>query len=183
MTLTNHCVDVLSIIFRFNSYTCSDSLLLTPLCCDDIHDVTPCVSALTGCDRLVSKLSLVIENYVSLIHKKFRWGTFFLIGLKCYRDPKEEPIEKEPLMELKEIGAGSSSEQHTHQPTSPITEGFLTEKEYQQLLQDEEVLRETLEEQERAEKELEERIKKEQAEYELFTLEFGVQSNSEYKSD
>ncbi|GJR27405.1 putative ribonuclease H-like domain-containing protein [Tanacetum coccineum] len=30
-----------------------DSLLLTPLCCDDIHDVTPRVSALAGCDRLV----------------------------------------------------------------------------------------------------------------------------------
>nr|GEZ30438.1 hypothetical protein [Tanacetum cinerariifolium] len=43
---------------------------------------------------------------------------------------------------------------------------------------DEEVLRETLEEQAKAEKELEERIKKEQAQYELFTLEFGVQSDS-----
>ncbi|GJW85403.1 ribonuclease H-like domain-containing protein [Tanacetum coccineum] len=39
-----------------------------------------------------------------LIRKKFRWGTIFPIGLKCYRDPKEEPIEKEPLMELKRIG-------------------------------------------------------------------------------
>ncbi|GJU10214.1 putative reverse transcriptase domain-containing protein [Tanacetum coccineum] len=28
----------------------SISLLLTPLCCDDIHDVTPRVSALAGCD-------------------------------------------------------------------------------------------------------------------------------------
>ncbi|GJS11878.1 hypothetical protein Tco_0368674 [Tanacetum coccineum] len=28
------------------------SLLLTPLCCDDTHDVTPRVSALAGCDRL-----------------------------------------------------------------------------------------------------------------------------------
>ncbi|GJY54374.1 hypothetical protein Tco_0446038 [Tanacetum coccineum] len=45
---------------------------------------------------------------------------------------------------------GSSLEQHTHQPTSPITEGFLTEKEYQQLLLDEDVLRETLEEKARA---------------------------------
>ncbi|GJY81369.1 reverse transcriptase domain-containing protein [Tanacetum coccineum] len=27
------------------------SLLLTPLCCDDIHDVTPRVSAYVGCDR------------------------------------------------------------------------------------------------------------------------------------
>ncbi|GJZ99043.1 hypothetical protein Tco_0671594 [Tanacetum coccineum] len=78
---------------------------------------------------------------------------------------------------------GSSSEQHTHQPTSPITEGFLTEKEYQQLLQDEEVLRETLKEQARAEKELEERIKKEQAEDELFRLEIWVQSDSKYESD
>ncbi|GJY48964.1 mutator type transposase [Tanacetum coccineum] len=32
------------------SYACSDSLLLTPLCCDDIHEVTPRVSALAGCD-------------------------------------------------------------------------------------------------------------------------------------
>ncbi|GJR15651.1 putative reverse transcriptase domain-containing protein [Tanacetum coccineum] len=39
-----------------SSYACSDSLLLTPLCCDDIHDVTPRVSALAGCD--ISVLSL-----------------------------------------------------------------------------------------------------------------------------
>ncbi|GJY19940.1 ribonuclease H-like domain-containing protein [Tanacetum coccineum] len=32
-------------------YAYSDSLLLTPLCCDDIHDVTPRVSALAGCER------------------------------------------------------------------------------------------------------------------------------------
>nr|GEZ54254.1 hypothetical protein [Tanacetum cinerariifolium] len=69
---------------------------------------------------------------------------------------------------------GSSSEQHTHEPTSPITEGFPTEKEYQQLFHDEDVLRETLEEQARAEKEWDDRIKKEHAEHELFTLEFGV---------
>ncbi|GKB51448.1 hypothetical protein Tco_0902201, partial [Tanacetum coccineum] len=31
-------------------YAFSVSLLLTPLCCDDIHDVTPRVSALAGCD-------------------------------------------------------------------------------------------------------------------------------------
>ncbi|GKF95497.1 hypothetical protein Tco_0288232, partial [Tanacetum coccineum] len=38
-----------------------DSLLLTPLCCDDIHDVTPRVFALAGCDRLVSE-PLLIEK-------------------------------------------------------------------------------------------------------------------------
>ncbi|GJV02316.1 hypothetical protein Tco_1335885 [Tanacetum coccineum] len=34
-------------------YACSDSLLLTPLCCDDIQDVTPRVSALARCDKTV----------------------------------------------------------------------------------------------------------------------------------
>ncbi|GJV06352.1 hypothetical protein Tco_1344008 [Tanacetum coccineum] len=42
-------------------YAFSVSLLLTPLCCDDIHEVTPRVSALAGCDRLVSE-PLVIEK-------------------------------------------------------------------------------------------------------------------------
>ncbi|GJX89990.1 putative reverse transcriptase domain-containing protein [Tanacetum coccineum] len=41
--------------------------------------------------------------YVSLIRKKFCWGIIFPIGLKRYRDPKEEQIEKKPLMEIKEI--------------------------------------------------------------------------------
>ncbi|GKF48172.1 hypothetical protein Tco_0141423, partial [Tanacetum coccineum] len=36
-------------------YAFSVSLLLTPLYCDDIHDVTPRVFALAGCDRLVSE--------------------------------------------------------------------------------------------------------------------------------
>ncbi|GJW50704.1 hypothetical protein Tco_0092055, partial [Tanacetum coccineum] len=47
---------------------------------------------------------LNVLSYVSLIRKKFCWGSIFPIGLKRYGDPKEEPIEKEPLMELKEIG-------------------------------------------------------------------------------
>ncbi|GJZ92741.1 hypothetical protein Tco_0664806 [Tanacetum coccineum] len=47
--------------FDFVSCAYCGSLLLTPLCCDDIHDVTPCVSALAGCDRLASE-SLVIKK-------------------------------------------------------------------------------------------------------------------------
>ncbi|GKB94392.1 hypothetical protein Tco_0980529 [Tanacetum coccineum] len=72
---------------------------------------------------------------------------------------------------------GSSSEQHTQRS--------LTDKEYQELLklQDEEVLRQTLEEEARAEKEWEEKMKQEKAEYDLFTLEFEVQSDSEYETD
>ncbi|GKA05351.1 hypothetical protein Tco_0684471 [Tanacetum coccineum] len=72
---------------------------------------------------------------------------------------------------------GPSSEQHT--------QGSFTNKEYQELLelQDEKALRQTLEEKARAEKELEEKMKQQKAEYELFTLEFGVQSDSEYETD
>ncbi|GJR45380.1 hypothetical protein Tco_1313483 [Tanacetum coccineum] len=40
------------------SYAFSDSLLLTPLCCDDIHDVTPRISALAGCDTMDRALAL-----------------------------------------------------------------------------------------------------------------------------
>nr|GEV40619.1 putative reverse transcriptase domain-containing protein [Tanacetum cinerariifolium] len=42
-----------------SNYEFSDSLLLTPFCCDDIHDVTPRVSALAGCDR---EATLVIPS-------------------------------------------------------------------------------------------------------------------------
>nr|GEW66488.1 reverse transcriptase [Tanacetum cinerariifolium] len=43
-------------------YACSDSLLLTPLCCDNIHDVTPRVFALAGCDTKPSH-----EGYRNII--------------------------------------------------------------------------------------------------------------------
>ncbi|GJR82529.1 hypothetical protein Tco_0153314 [Tanacetum coccineum] len=84
------------------------------------------------------------------------------------------PTLEKPLMppiSLFSTG-GSSLQQHTHQPMSPIysfltikestdeheicdeylTDGYLTEKEQHQLLLDEEALRETLEEEARAEK-------------------------------
>nr|GEX54485.1 hypothetical protein [Tanacetum cinerariifolium] len=78
---------------------------------------------------------------------------------------------------------GSSLEQHTHQPTSPITEGFLTAKEHKQLLLDEEALEETLEEQARAEKEGEEKIRKNKLEMSYLGWNLGVQFDSEYESD
>nr|GEW25455.1 hypothetical protein [Tanacetum cinerariifolium] len=72
---------------------------------------------------------------------------------------------------------GPSSEQHT--------QGSLTDKEYQEQLelQDENVLRQTLKEEARAENEWKEKTKQEKAGYELFTLEFGVQFDSEYETD
>nr|GEX79512.1 hypothetical protein [Tanacetum cinerariifolium] len=60
------------------------SLLLTPLCCDDMHDVTPRVSALVRCDRLVSE-PLVMSPPT---RKKFCWGTVFPTRLKRYKDPE-----------------------------------------------------------------------------------------------
>ncbi|GJY33422.1 DNA-directed DNA polymerase [Tanacetum coccineum] len=48
-------------------YACSDSLLLTPLCCDDIHDVTPRVSALAGCDTKQVNLGVSSERMTFLI--------------------------------------------------------------------------------------------------------------------
>ncbi|GJR57803.1 hypothetical protein Tco_1499965 [Tanacetum coccineum] len=76
-------------LILLGSYAFSDSLLLTPLCCDDIHDVTPRVSALAGYDRLVSE-PLVIENILAMFfptRKKSRWGTIFPTGLKRYKEP------------------------------------------------------------------------------------------------
>ncbi|GKD77311.1 transposase, MuDR, MULE transposase domain protein [Tanacetum coccineum] len=56
--------------------------------------------------------------------------------------------------------------------THEIGDGYFTEKELHQLHLDEEALRETLEEETRAEKELEERIRQKQDDNELFMLEF-----------
>ncbi|GKC01456.1 hypothetical protein Tco_0987592 [Tanacetum coccineum] len=95
------------------------------------------------------------------------------MNLALYR--KAAKIENQ--IESKYVWGGPSSEQHT--------QGSLTDKEYQELLelQDEEVLRQTLEEEARAENEWEKKMKQEKSEYELFTLEFGVQSDSEYETD
>ncbi|GKB33832.1 zf-CCHC domain-containing protein [Tanacetum coccineum] len=48
-------------------YACSDSLLLTPLCCDDIHEVTPCVSALARCDTIEESKDLTSLSLDELI--------------------------------------------------------------------------------------------------------------------
>ncbi|GJR61389.1 hypothetical protein Tco_1503551 [Tanacetum coccineum] len=47
------------------SYAFSDSLLLTPLCCDDIHDVTPRVSALASQVK-DNKIDLLVQRYEQL---------------------------------------------------------------------------------------------------------------------
>ncbi|GJX23241.1 putative reverse transcriptase domain-containing protein [Tanacetum coccineum] len=66
----------------------SDSLLLTPLCCDDIHDVTPRVSALAGCDRRdfhISSLQGEVWTLVELPNGKRAIGTKWV-----FRNKKDE---------------------------------------------------------------------------------------------
>ncbi|GJX41872.1 hypothetical protein Tco_0256862 [Tanacetum coccineum] len=53
------------------SHACSDSLLLTPLCCDDIHDVTPRVSALAGCDDHKSLQHILDQKDLNM--RQRRW--------------------------------------------------------------------------------------------------------------
>ncbi|GJW88551.1 hypothetical protein Tco_0163891 [Tanacetum coccineum] len=69
------------------SYACSDSLLLTPLCCDDIHDVTPRVFALAGCDSIHGYKALMSPS-ASASGAKFHWGIAFATGRKRFTDPE-----------------------------------------------------------------------------------------------
>ncbi|GJV33962.1 hypothetical protein Tco_1394362 [Tanacetum coccineum] len=73
-------------LFDFISYAFSDSLLLTPLCCDDIHDVTPWRGVT---DRAFGYREVVL---------------FRPTGYSIAYDSKEEPIEEDPLDEPNEEG-------------------------------------------------------------------------------
>ncbi|GJZ37336.1 putative reverse transcriptase domain-containing protein [Tanacetum coccineum] len=94
------------------------SLFSTPLCCDDIHDVTPRVSALAGCDRLVSKpgyrelvcLLLSVENIVLQYKNSIAIAT----GCKRFKNTKRSnrkirilialwPCKVEEEMTLEEV--------------------------------------------------------------------------------
>ncbi|GJU99762.1 hypothetical protein Tco_1329033, partial [Tanacetum coccineum] len=66
--------------------------LLTPLCFDDTDDVTPYVSALAGCDILVSEL-----GYREVVLSR-------PTGYSISEDPEDESIEEEPFEEPKEEG-------------------------------------------------------------------------------
>ncbi|GJX48135.1 cysteine-rich receptor-like protein kinase 8 [Tanacetum coccineum] len=83
-------VDVFTKVVSVDQHTKLLSMLGTPLCCDDIHDVTPRVSTLAGCDRLVSE-PLVIENsLISLNRGSFDvivgmdWLSKRKFGVVCY---------------------------------------------------------------------------------------------------
>ncbi|GJX63815.1 putative reverse transcriptase domain-containing protein [Tanacetum coccineum] len=98
------------------SYAYSGSLLLTPLCCDDIHDVTPRVSALAGCDRLVAMSPP--------IRRKYRDSVAFATGRKRIKNCKRcnrkiripiamWPCRVEEKMTLKEVDGQTVEEIET----------------------------------------------------------------------
>ncbi|GJR15505.1 putative reverse transcriptase domain-containing protein [Tanacetum coccineum] len=107
-------------------YCCafSVSLLLTPLCCDDIHDVKPRVSALAGCDRLVSE-PMVIETSMSPpIRRKYH--NLVAFATRCKRIKKSKwcnrkiripiamwPCRVEEKMPLKEVDGQTIEEIET----------------------------------------------------------------------
>ncbi|GKC58524.1 hypothetical protein Tco_1086122 [Tanacetum coccineum] len=69
------------------------SLSLTPLCCDDTHEVMPCVFALTGCDRLVSEPmggEWIIKREMMMISKD---GTISKFP-EYHSSEEEEPTEQ-----------------------------------------------------------------------------------------
>ncbi|GKA07656.1 hypothetical protein Tco_0686880 [Tanacetum coccineum] len=69
-----------------------DSLLLTPLCCDDIHDVTPRVSALAGCDMDVKEAGekWILVKEMLMISKDGEISEF----PEYHSSGEEEPIEQ-----------------------------------------------------------------------------------------
>ncbi|GJX83416.1 hypothetical protein Tco_0332897 [Tanacetum coccineum] len=97
-----------------------------------------------------------------------------------HSNKKEESYNEEAIFWLK-AGRSGGEFAKTHLGGFEVAARLATP--WKKLTEDEEVLRETLEEQARAEKEREDRIKKEEAERELFILEFGVQTDSEYETD
>ncbi|GJR84177.1 ribonuclease H-like domain-containing protein [Tanacetum coccineum] len=89
----------------------SDSLLLTLMCCDDIHDVTPCVSALAGCDNAGNPLYFQPADHSNV--------PIFLMGLNdVYQPVRSNLLAREPLPEVKDAFAIVSREE-SHRRLSP----------------------------------------------------------------
>ncbi|GJW44701.1 hypothetical protein Tco_0073500 [Tanacetum coccineum] len=106
--LSRLCARILGIALASDIAFICDSLLLTPLCCDDIHDVTARVSALAGCDRLVAMSPP--------IRRKYRDSVAFATGCRKIKNCKWKrcnrkiripigmwPCRVEEKMTLKEV--------------------------------------------------------------------------------
>ncbi|GJV91360.1 retrovirus-related pol polyprotein from transposon TNT 1-94 [Tanacetum coccineum] len=79
-------------------YACSDSLLLTPLCYDDIHDVTPRVSALAGCDMTARSRCLeLIQKYPQQVD---------------YKEMIEESVQANIINEIDKIRSYLTHDKH-----------------------------------------------------------------------
>ncbi|GJZ49243.1 retrovirus-related pol polyprotein from transposon TNT 1-94 [Tanacetum coccineum] len=115
-------------------YACSDSLLLTPLCCDDIHDVTP---------RVFPPDCGVMSPPVRASRAKFHWGIAFASGRKRFIDPETKIRMKHTnLREMTMISKdgeiskfpeyhSSGEEEPTEQPRALNKYGFVDHPELQ----------------------------------------------------
>ncbi|GJT12517.1 hypothetical protein Tco_0859559, partial [Tanacetum coccineum] len=114
----------------FNSYACSDSLLLTPLCCDDIHDVMPRVSALAGCDKFgirafgYRELGLYPRRIKEKLTKKQVGGKWILVR-EMTMISKDGEISEFPEYH------SSGEEEPTKQPRALNKYGFVNHLELQ----------------------------------------------------
>ncbi|GJV19946.1 hypothetical protein Tco_1368966 [Tanacetum coccineum] len=98
-------IEVREILFSY-CYAFSVSLLLTPLCCDDIHDVTPRVSALAGCDRLCHD-SVAFTTGCKRIKNSKRCNSKIRIPIAMW------PCRVEEKMTLKEVDGQTVEEIET----------------------------------------------------------------------
>ncbi|GJR34429.1 hypothetical protein Tco_1210113 [Tanacetum coccineum] len=85
-------------LILLGSYEFSDSLLLTSLCCDDIHDGTSRVSALAGCDRLVLE-PLVIEKSFDVI-VGMDWLSKRRFVIVCHKKVVRIPLEGDEILRV-----------------------------------------------------------------------------------
>ncbi|GJU72096.1 retrovirus-related pol polyprotein from transposon TNT 1-94 [Tanacetum coccineum] len=107
------------------SYACNDSLFLTPLCCDDIHEVTPRISALARCDKLsLNTEGLSLRRIEEKLTKK-QVGGEWIIEREMTMISKEGTISKFPEYH------SSEEEEPTEQPRLLNKYGFVDHPELQ----------------------------------------------------
>ncbi|GJS41124.1 hypothetical protein Tco_0566167 [Tanacetum coccineum] len=107
------------------------SLLLTPLCCDDTHNVTPRVSALAGCDRLVSK-PMVIEKksegkWIMKKEKRMISKDGIISEFHGYtpsKEEEEEEDEEEEEEEKKEESVKKGSKEASEMGSNSESSGY-----------------------------------------------------------
>ncbi|GJV95862.1 hypothetical protein Tco_1547439 [Tanacetum coccineum] len=107
------------------SYAFSDSLWLTPLCCDDIHEVTPRVSTLAGCDNKDFQKDLEQIDHDDLEEMDLQWE-MAMLTIRARRFIKRTGRKLEVIDKFK-TGLGYNAASST--AASPAVESFVNSSE------------------------------------------------------